>query len=88
MRREGVHKDVRRVCLCVCVCVCAGVQSEGTQWTGKKKPVKLHNNEIKDTQTGIGYIHLEVCDESLHGDFLFDQQEEAGAAQDHALQDG
>lgn len=33
------------------------------------------------------YLHLEVGDKPLHGDFLFDLQEEAVAAQHHALQD-
>lgn len=34
-----------------------------------------------------GHLHLEVSDEPLHGDFLFDLQEEAVATQHHALQD-
>lgn len=33
------------------------------------------------------HLHLQVSDEPLHGDFLFDLQEEAVATQHHALQD-
>lgn len=36
---------------------------------------------------GLRYLHLEVSDESLHSDIFFDLQEEAVAAQHHALQD-
>ena len=41
----------------------------------------------KSQSISISYLHLEVSDEPLHGDFLFDLQEEAVAAQHHALQD-
>lgn len=41
----------------------------------------------KSQSESIRYLHLEVSDEPLHSDFLFDLQEEAVAAQHHALQD-
>lgn len=34
----------------------------------------------------VCYLHLQVSDEPLHGDFMFDLQEEAVAAEHHALQ--
>lgn len=41
----------------------------------------------KGRSKSICYLHLEVSDEPLHSDFLFDLREEAVAAQHHALQD-
>lgn len=35
----------------------------------------------------MNYLHLKVSNEPLHGDFLFDMQEKAVAAEHHALQD-